>query len=49
LLFNTLVLNLPYDEDRAFRGYKSITFEDIVRVANMIQPYRELIYLGVES
>jgi predicted Zn-dependent peptidase len=49
LLFNTLVLDLPYDEDRALRGYQSITFEDIVRVASMIQPYRELIYLGVES
>ena len=49
LLFNTLVLDLPYDEDRALRGYQSITVEDIVRVANMIQPYRELIYLGVES
>jgi predicted Zn-dependent peptidase len=49
LLFNTLVLDLPYDEDRALRGYQSITAEDIVRVANLIQPYRELIYLGVES
>jgi predicted Zn-dependent peptidase len=49
LLFNTLVLDLPYDEDRALRYYQSITFEDIVRVANMIQPYRELIFLGVES
>jgi predicted Zn-dependent peptidase len=49
LLFNTLVLDFPYDEDRALRGYQSITFDDIVRVANMIQAYRELIYLGVES
>ncbi len=49
ILVNTMVLDIPYDEDRALNFYRALTIEDMQRVANMIQSHRELIYLGKES
>jgi predicted Zn-dependent peptidase len=48
VLMNTIILGIPYDESMTYRQYGTITIEDIFRVARMIQPHRELIYLGTE-
>jgi predicted Zn-dependent peptidase len=49
VLINSMILNIPYDEDRALNFYQSLTFEDMQRVAQMIQPHKTLVYLGKES
>jgi hypothetical protein len=48
ILSNSIQFGIPYDEDRAYRMYDSLTIMDMQRVAQMIRPHRELVYLGVE-
>jgi predicted Zn-dependent peptidase len=49
VLMNTLVLGIPYDESMTYRQYETITIDDVYRVAHLIQPHRELVYLGTEQ
>jgi predicted Zn-dependent peptidase len=49
VLINSMMLNIAYDEDRALNFYQTLTFEDMQRVAQMIQPHKTLVYLGKES
>ena len=49
VLINSMILNIPYDEDRALNFYRSLTIEDMQRVARMIQPHKTLVYLGKEE
>jgi len=49
IMNNSLIHGIPYDEDRPYRMYESLTIEDMVRVAKLLRPHRELIYLGKET
>ena len=44
----TMTMHVPYEEDRIENFYHQLTIEDIQKAACMVQPHRELIYLGVE-
>lgn len=49
IMHNSMIHGIPYDENRAYQMYESLTIDDMVRVANMLKPHRELIFLGKES